>query len=495
MKLNKINGSLCYTKILENGEKETYESHNALTSLAENMILADSIGVLLSSLSGSEAGLVRAFTPFRFISTGSYSGESVSQSFLPCLYLLNLTEEEKQALNKNMNKNPILKSDLTIDESKLVGYATFDYAGTNDKQGTLFSQANINKLSQVIDPGKFGITFKWAAGKMNGTFNTVVLGVNIFGNKLNSCCLSKGIDTMNTVLGDAASSGYFLCPNVQTDTGVIMTTSEEILLGDGNAANKARRVLNLITGEITELGSSDNRYNAYLYNTMHSYIGNGRILYKNSSGVYVDSYKGTTVSSLKTLNSSCNGYAIKDNFIYTKNRSSSNCVFNAYNMETLNASSSNDITVNIDTSIFTNGFSNLYLSNFMGNFLLTYASNEATYIERNNIGMIFSDLANPMTSFIGTYNGNIGSDILAQNTDKSITKRFYMVSRAYNVKPSELEDYIYPASGTATPVKRSGCKLVFENGYCGQVLSYSVLETPITMNSTEGLIIDYMFHF
>ena len=104
MKLNKINGSLCYTKILENGKKETYESHNALTSLAENMILADSIGVLLSSLSGSEAGLVRAFTPFRFISTGSYSGESVSQSFLPCLYLLNLTEEEKQALNKNMNK-------------------------------------------------------------------------------------------------------------------------------------------------------------------------------------------------------------------------------------------------------------------------------------------------------------------------------------------------------------------------------------------------------
>ena len=122
MKLNKINGSLCYTKILENGEKETYKSENSLTSLAENTILADSIGVLLSSLSGSEAGLVRAFTPFRFISTSSNLGDSVSQSFLPCLYLLNLTTEEQQALNKNMNKNPILKSDLTIDENKLVGY-------------------------------------------------------------------------------------------------------------------------------------------------------------------------------------------------------------------------------------------------------------------------------------------------------------------------------------------------------------------------------------
>ena len=60
---------------------------------------------------------------------------------------------------------------------------------------------------------------------------------------------------------------------------------------------------------------------------------------------------------------------------------------------------------------------------------------------------------------------------------------------------NNIDDNIYPASGTATTVKRNGCKLVFENGYCGQVLSYSVLDTPITMNSTEGLIIDYMFHF
>lgn len=497
MKLNRINGSLCFTKTLANGEVKRSYSKNALTSLFENIILANSIGTLFNTLSGSEAGLVQGYTPCRYLaSSTSANAQSFDANSLPCIYLLNLTPEEQGLLNKNIVKNPVLKSDLTIDESKIVGWASFDYVGTDDKRGTLASQVDTLRLSPVVDGTKYGMTFKWGAGKMNGTFNTVVLGTNIFINKLNGCSLAKGVDSMNPAIGETAAGGDFLCPNVSTVGGVVMTGPNEILLGDGNSATTARRVLNLLTGECTELTSNDPRYNAYLFSEPHTYIGEGRVVVQSTNYTYVYNYNGTSTSANKTLSSQSCGYAIKDNLIYVKNRVVGTCIFNAYDMATLNAVSSSNITVTLNPDVFGDDYRLWYLTNFMDKFMLIKANNADNYPVLGDVnGCIFTDLTDPMNSVSGVYNGNIGSNVEIVDTEESIIDYRYITFRNYNVKPGDTGDYVYPPSGVATLVKRNGVKLVFNEGYTGQVFTYSILDEPITVNNTEGLLIDYMFHF
>lgn len=497
MKINKINGSLCFTKILPNGKTEKSYSKNSLTSLFENIILASSIGSLFNTLSGSEGGLVRAYTPFRYLgATSSADALSLSADSLPCIYLLNLTPEEQGLLNKSMNKNPLLSQSLEIDQTKLVGWASFDYVGTDDKRGTLTPQVDTLRLSPVVDGTKYGMSFKWNAGKMNGTFNTVVLGTNIFTDKLTGCSLAKGVDSMNPAIGEAAAGGDFLCPNVSTVGGVVMTGPNEILLGDGNSATTARRVLNLLTGECVELTTSDPRYNAYLFSEPHTYIGDGRILVQSATTTYVYNYNGTSTTANKTLQSSSCGFAVKDNLIYVKDRTSGSCKFNAYAMDTLNAVSASNITVTLDTAVFGTDFRNWYLSNYMNNFVLISADNADEMPTLGEVrGFIFSDITSPMTSFEGVYNGNIGSNVQVVDTEEGITDYVYVVFRTLNVKPGTGSDSVYPPSGVATPVARNGVKLVFDEGYCGQVFTYSTLETPVAVSGTEGLILDYMFHF
>lgn len=497
MKLNKINGSLCFTKVLPNGNTETILNENNLTSLFENIILANSIGTMFSTLSGSEAGIVRAYTPCRCIQNGTSAfGYSYDATELPCIYLLNLTSEEQNTLNKDMVKNPVFNNTLTIDENKIVGWASFDYVGTEEKRGVLSPQVDVLRLSPVVDGTKYGVTFKWGAGKMNGTFNTVVLGTNIFTNKLNACSLAKGVDVMNPAIGEGAAGGDFLCPNVSTVAGIVMTGPNEILLGDGNAPTKARRVLNLLTGEYTELLSSDVRYDAYLFSEPHQYIGDGRVVVQSTSYTYIYNYNGTTTSSNKTLSSQSCGFAVKDNLIYVKNRLAASCIFNAYDMDTLNAVSASDITVELDTSVFGTDFRLWYLSNFMDGFILINAVNADNYPTVGEVnGYVFSDITSPMNSFTGVYNGNIGTNIEIVDTAENITDYMYGVFRTYAEKPGDTGDYVYPPSGIGTAVLRNGTKIVFNKGYYGQVFTYSILDEPISVANTEGLLIDYMFHF
>ena len=496
MKLEKVNGNLYFTKYNKNS-KQKYTSKNNLTKLFKNIILGGSVSNLLTSLSGSEAGLTTINTPFRFnAGTTGLNFNSVNKDSLPVIYLLNLTTEEQAALSEDMVKNPLLTSSLEISTEKLVGWASFDYVGTENKRGTLYPQANTLSLSSVIEDDEFGITINWAPGKIEGTFNTVVLGTNIMTDRLTGAAMCKGIDSANPAINENAAAGDFLCPNVSTVGGVVMTGPDEILLGDGNSPSTARRVLNLITGEVTEIESSDPRYNAYLFSEPHTYIGDGRIVIQSTTSTYVYNYDGTSTSLNKTLSSSSTGFAIADNYIYVKNRASTSCIFNAYDMSTLNSVSSADITVSLDTSIFGTDFRDWYLSNFMGDFLLINQVNADVIPENIPVhGYIFSTLSDPMNSFVGTYNGNIGSDVIAEDTSESITKHFYMIFRQRrNNANNTASDYVFNPNGSTTSVLRNGCKLVFP-GYYGQVLTYSILSNPVTISATEGLLLNYMFSF
>ena len=496
MQIEKLNitGNLYFTKY-DNEKKEHYNLKNHLTKLFKHLILGSSISNYLSSLSGSEAGILTINTPFRFAAeTASTNLQSLNANSLPAFFLLNLTPEEQAALSEDMIKNPVITPSLVIEEEKVVGWASFDYISTESKRGTLYSQTNSIKLSPVIDGEKFGITLHWAPGKLNGTFNTIILGTNIYADKLNGAAMCKGIDSANPAINEGAAAGDFLCPNVSTVGGVVMTGPDEILLGDGASPSTARRVLNLLTGEVTELQSTDPRYNAYLFSEPHTYIGDGRVVVQSTTNTYVYNYNGTSTSNNKTLSSSSTGFAINNNTIYVKNRVQSSCIFNAFNIETLNAESSSDITVNLDPAVFGTDFRNWYLSNFMGNFLLINQIN-ADYTPTAPVhGYIFSNLSDPMNSYVGPYNGNIGSDIVATDSSENITKHFYMIFRSLrNVKSGTSGDYVYNPNGTTTSVVRNGCKLVFP-GYYGQVLTYGVLQTPITVSATEGLLLNYMFN-
>lgn len=474
----KINGNITIHK---NNKKQL--EHNSLTSLMENMILSYSISNLFTSASGSEAGLV---TPWIIQRSGGYSSSTLRTTNYPlnnfCIYLLNLTQEEQNSLNKNTNYFPFINSNMTINNDKIIGYADFSYVNDSLKQGELDN----GDYTIILNDKNYGVSFHWNAGKLVGTVNTIMIGTNMFDNVLNSICLTRGIDSNNPVLGDSPNGLCYLTNNVSLEDGTVITGPNEILLGGPSSPSNARYVLNLSTYEKKLLDSSDVRYNAYLFNTFHDYIGEGRIIY--NYGVNICKYNTTEITILKTITSS-KGYIIHNNYIYSSSSSSYSFILNAYDMETLNPVSSENITyTGLTANMFgVTSLSNVYISNYMNNFMII-GDNTTDLQSTNSKGLIYSDITNPLTSFIGGYCGTYGGNIKLGNGFKYIVKY-----QNNSMKPNIFNDKCINSSGTLVDVTRKGMKYISEYGYSGSVLTYSILNTPIELVDTDELKLDYTF--
>ena len=491
--INKINGNIFMTKTLPNGEEIQINNKNTLTTLFENTILGTVIGGLFSSNSGSEAGLAMVNTPQRYKQTSqSYKMKSIlNNNFV--IYLLNLNEDELSALNKDMSKNPIVKNDGTIDDTKVIGYATFNYIGDEGKRGTLTPQKPVYTLNH----NQYGVSFNWTAGRLSGTVNCIMIGSNVMENRTSAVTLSKGLDFNNPIIGESPADGHYLTNNVTLADGTVITGPNEILLGNGTNATLARRVLNLLTGESQDLDSTDIRYGAYLFNVPHKYIGEGRIVQNIGNTVSVVNYNRTNTSLNKVLlSSNARGFAVHNNNIYVLYTSTYDAKLQIFDIETLSTSTSNDIPLTFPAE-FGTPYNNWALSEFLDKFMfINIGTNVSTFPTNLTArGYIFTDITSPFTSYAGGYSGFIGSNLELIDENESLTEYIYLTEyQISNFCDSNVPDNVTAPSGLDGNVSRNGVKYIV-NGYNGQVLTYSKLDIPITFDGTENFRIDYMFNF
>lgn len=462
-----LKGTLIETK---NGKQTVY--HNATTTLFNRLILGEGIGTIISSNQAENIGIPKNTTPQRNVSSNSnygYSNDYINNTL--CLYLLNLTEEEKTALQTTNNKTlPFIKNGV-IDNSKIVGYAKANYNATVEKEGSL----KVVGGKIALTPDIFGIGFKWEAGKLNGTYNTMVLGVSK--DSFENCfACEKKISYGNTLLGETSTGSYYLAPNVKKADSTYLTQSSEILVGDGSTPKRARKVIDFANNTITELAVGDVRYGIQLYDKPHQALRNGAIILQDSSTVKIINVEnGATIKNINYIK----GYILTSNHYLTKTDSST-VTLKAYNRETDAAEGASDVT--LTTNLLSGSLGDYYISNYGQNYVLWNSDGH---------GIEFSDYNNIDSSYVSgfitddtTETGFCGSE---SNVDNYM---IFGVSR-YSVKESANDGNFNPSGVKSSVPRKALCVRTPES--TGQILSYAFPAAPVTIAENEGYEIDYYF--
>lgn len=441
--------------------------HNSTTKFYDRFILGASIGSLLTSALGENLGQTALNFPQRVFSASSGFGtEAKNVNNLITIYLLNLSSGEQQALSKNTTKNPILKSDGTIDNSKVVGYAKAYYPVSGEKQGSL------NTLSGEIglNPDKFGISFKWEKGSLNGTFNTIIIGSDVITNSSNCFTIGKKIGFGNVLKGEASTDVFYLTGGVKKANGETITEANEILVGNGTIKDKARKKINIDTFEITDLDSSSPLYDIKLYDKPHLPLKNGAIVYKDGSSVYV--YNVESGASIKSI-SSTKGFAVNSTGLFVKNGTKSNPAFQCYDIETLNRKSESDITPSVPS----------YITDWGNWELMPYVGEKIILVDSTTFqGYIYTSL-NALTV----------EKAIMVNTGTPIGDCFITTSE-YSMRDGATSDKNFSPSNISASIPRKSLVLLDEDGV-SQVLAFSKIDEPITIAETEGFSFDYFWNF
>lgn len=458
-----LKGTLIETK---NGKQTVY--HNTTTTLFNRLILGEGIGTIISSNQGENLGIPKNYTPQRNVpSNTDYGIETNANNNTLCLYLLNLSAEEIETLKTTNNKTlPFIKNGV-IDNTKIVGYAKANYNATVEKEGTL----KVVDGKSALAPDIFGIGFKWEPGKLNGTYNTMVLGVSK--DTFENCfACEKKISYGNKLLGETSTSSYYLAPNVKKSDGTVLTTENQILVGNGSSIGYARKVLDFSENTITDLSEEDVRYGIRLYDKPHQPLRDGVIIMQDHSTVKLINVENSSTIKSITYTS---GYILTGNHYLTKTGSST-VSLKAYNRDTDVAEGANDVT--LTTSLLTGTLDEYYISNYGQNYVLW---------NRDGNGIEFSDYNNIDSSYVSGF-----------MTDDEIETGFcssgniiFGVSR-YSAKNLSNDGNFNP-SGTKTSVPRKAL-CVRTPASTGQILSYAFPVAPVTIAENEGYELDYYFN-
>lgn len=466
------------------GNRVVSDDTNTITSLFQEIVAANGIGLMYNMASPVEAG--QSFVDTRVYAYKQYYHSYEDHTYLLTVYLLNLSDAEKSALSSSTSMLPVFTSGYEIDESKLVGYATAKYTASAAKEGYLTEVSGLN----IVNPRRHALAFKWDKGVLSGEYNTIAIGVNVMEDKFSGIKVVRGVDFNNVILGETVSGGYFLCPNVKTaDGSVVYTTEQEILVGDGSDVDSARRVVNLVTGEITTLATTDHRYNFPLQLAKFTqYCANGYLLYHVNNGAW---YR----MDLKTLTSTNITSAVYSSFVYNGYFYApyNGQKLYAYNMSTFARVSSADLTIanlNIPSEFLTlTTYGGLKICNIGENFLVTFGEVTTGSGTSFRCGILCSDITNVKGSII---------EIIPQQSCAcgcTINGVNYFFSSTLQVIGSTYSAFRYSnASGTVSNIAKAGVKFT-KQGLYGQLLSFKTYDEPQTINTSESLKVEYYYSF
>lgn len=467
--------------------KEISRVKNTVTKCWEEFIAAMGIDGFYAGMSAIEAGQNFVFSPISQTGNNGLSYYQNSDSLLT-IYLLNLSEAEKAALTKDSNNLPVYDSELNIDSSKIVGYATATYTATESKQGYLIPMENTN----LINPRRHGLKFKWDTGVLSGTYNAIAIGFNVLKRPYNGMCIYRGLETNNKVLGESSPDGYMIKPGVKNSDGSIVITGEnEILLGDSTAVDKGRKILNLATGETTLLSSDDVRYNFPLVKGYYPQLCSGNyFVYSNLSNLFKVDISTKSQTSVGT-GTDC---FIYNGYIYSKY---SNTIYRAYTLDNITYTSSKNLTIanmKIPSEFLESNNGYYFGISSVGNkYLVCYRYNYSTissYSYPLMKAFICSDPTNiagsitEMIPFLNTFNG---CEILGK-------KVFFNQVIPHSIAYNNQYTYLNSAGTGSVIVAKNGLKMTTEGLY-GNMMSFKVFDENQQIPTGEGLKITYFYTF
>ena len=487
-----MNENICFNGFIRarNGNRTLYNGKNTVTQLGKAIVASAGLGKFFSNTSGMDLGSSYIDGQSFYTNSGNtyynktnYNGVN----FMPTAYLLNLTPEEKAALSSSTSTIPIFNSNFEIDESKITGYATSKITASAGKEGYLTELAG----DIAVNPNLHGLSYKWDAGTISGEYNTILIGSNVMTHKMTGYRINRGLSSVNALLGETEIGSYFLRPGVKTaDGSVVVTSDQEILLGDSTDRTKARRVVNLVTGEVTKLDTTDDRYGFSLrpaYGTQLIY--GDTMIYNDSNALIRYDIKTKTYT---TITSGVYGCFIYDGYLYTLYNQQ---IYQAFNLETWKSDYTKDrniVDMNIPMEFKTSNtnvdYTYFRISNLGENYLVCYGSASGPTTTERHFGLICSDPTNVAGSVIEIVpRTSVGNGCL-------INGKKYLFSGTVPDIFTSGYDYFANSNGQNTTKSTATAKFTTEGLY-GQVLSFKTYDEPQTIDSSQSFILDYSYGF
>ena len=464
--------------------KPISEAVNTITLLWQELVASLGIDPLYGWGSSIEAG--QSFAITQYPTNDSYF-DTQNIDKLVTVYFLNLSQVERNALSSNSNHLPIFNSTGEIDTDKVVGYATFKTSATGTKEGYVQTLEGVD----LINPRIHGCQFKWDAGVASGTFNCIAVGANVMVDRFTGYRTGRGIEFNCPVLGETVAGGFYLRPGVKSaDGSVVITGDNEILIGDATDVDAARKVVNLVTGEVQNLDSTDSRYGYALIgaDNMQMVVGD-YLLYTNPTSLVS---KNILTGTTKTVDSSGYGAFIYNGYLYAPY---SGTAIRAYDPTTFSRVSSADLTsdgIGIPTEFQQDSSSQrLFItqlndSKFLVACLPTPSADKKAYAPK---AFLCSDISNVSGSFIETVPALSGIGCFEVNGEVWFTS---------SLVPLTLLDgqymYYQSSSGSQVQVQKKGIKLT-KQGYYGNMLSFKTYDEDQTLDAAQATYLKYTYSF
>ncbi len=456
----RLEGFMDISLVDRNTNEITYKQHNEITNLGKLLYLSKGPSEIFMSPSGEHRG--RYFVKSSF---GKLDGLNNvirhpiwDEGF--AVYLANIDNSGLTAASRILP----LYNGFSVDESKIIGVATFERSVIDAKKGVIVG----NKGTHLVGDRQCVRRWRFDSGNANGEFNTILLGSNIRTKRFNGLSIHKGI--FYNLLDGSNPFDFYCMPGVSG-----LTASNEILVGSSTSDYSinvgATHVLNLDTGDITLLEATDERYGVFLgkvdapqvlYNGAWYRGQNDDVMRRDlTTGAEIVADQAAVVSTLFEYN----GYI----YVTYINR------FVALNATTLEAEPAQDIL-----------FSSLTLPSEI-------KADDTLHVSKHNSNFYYSDPTNKITI--------VSSDLL--NVSGNITE--FMPSTYgggwYTVGSSRIHlvgaiDDDYGACNPITIINNATATQV--NGtvkisydWFGNMLSYIKLTSPIVKTSEQIMYVSW----
>lgn len=478
-------------KVLDSKDNVLVDVQNTIAKLFEEMVATGGIDSIYSACNPKEMGESYISSKTPFIDSNGYRSMSIFKHEPLTVYFLNLDDAEIKALSNNSNVLPVYNSSFELDESKIVGYAYPISAATGSKQGYSEELSGIT----LINPRRHGQKFRWDANVMSGSYNCIAVGLNVMYSRFPGVALYRGLDCNNTVIGDSASTGYMIRPGVKNSDGsVVITSDTQILVGDGTSPSKGRRLIDLVTGEVTLLSSTDAAYDFPLLDAKYTQqVVGDYLLYDSGNTINRMNIATKAQTSMGTGNGGFlyNGfYYVRADYDYT--------YFKKYNTSTWSSTTNDlDLTNMNVPDVLMSKISNPRFSitqlddtHYLGTCYNTsyFGYPNSNYGEKI-CGVIFTDITNISGSIVK----------FLPNLDSCngclINGKYYFFSNNILVSNVNKNKYIYRnSSNTEVTVDKKGVKFTTED-LCGNMFSFHTFETPQQIPAGEAIKLEYYYTF
>lgn len=497
--------------------RRVYKKHNTLTKAGAQMFFARSAGALLK-MAGDAFGQTYCFDSW----TGRY--QNVRYSRNEDAPITNILANIDSAVASNMTDEATfldVYNDQFSSNDKVIGYANINLTpDTDGKQGVV----DYSKGEYVVDGYTRAMRWYYKQGVASGTFNCIGMAGKPIATsaypKNSGCLFGKILDRVNRCYANYAANSTAFCP-----PGITGITDNDTILLNFNQDGISRWKYSISTGEVTEVPSTDTFWVPFNYYASHGgyvvdyFVDNGYlyILRMNSKNlangsytvaVYDISTQALVTTYSKTPSSgyinNCHFLRYNSNVYVTWNTNEDNI---SRSTQTVRASKLNnngnyynsmsdvsDIATALGITLPT-GISNKLLSfgNYGQNYIVSIGE---AMIVTSSLSAIHANMIEqlPPLNMGGTQaivpfsaGSNIGFISIgcpnAGTYSTSIDGNFNTDAYWYTKMNS-------PTTAYASDFRTSGVFLTLD-GWWTSLLSFAILNTPITKGDDDEMYITY----